>query len=189
MLELIRRCPEYVHGYREYCTELYGSHLPYFRPTDPSRIDDSWFARTKDWYDKKETGQIPGQPVSFHFWAVDGEKFIGEFQLRTELTPEVMSGIGSIGYAVRTSEQGRGYGTEILRQGLLIAKERGMSRVLLNINKENTASAHVCEKLGGTLMDTIHACNDAEGHYLMRRYWIDLSIIFTQRRNADDPKI
>ena len=31
------------------------------------------------------------------------------------------------------SEQDRGYGTELLKQGLSIAKEHGMSKVLLNI--------------------------------------------------------
>ena len=90
MLKLIRRCPEYVSGYREYCQESYDNHVIYFRPTNPKLIDNEWFSRTKDWYDKKETGQIQGQPISFHFWAVDDEKFIGEFQLRTKLTPEVM---------------------------------------------------------------------------------------------------
>ena len=172
MLKLIKRCPEYVSGYREYCQELYDNNVIYFRPTDPKLIDDEWFSRTKDWYDKKETGQI--QPISFHFWAVDGEKFIGEFQLRTEFPPKVMSDIGSIGYAVRVSEQGKGYGTEILKQGLLIAKEHGMEKVLFTINDKNIVSAHVCEKLGGKLMDKIQAYNDAEGNHIMRRYWIYL---------------
>ncbi len=88
--------------------------------------------------------------------------------MRTEFTPEVMSDIGSIGYAVRVSEQGKGYGTEILKQGLLIAKEHGMSKVLLNINDKNVVSAHVCEKLGGELMDKIQAYNNSEGHHIMR---------------------
>ena len=80
MLKLIRRCPEYVSGYREYCQEAYDNHVIYFRPTNPKLIDNEWFSRTKDWYDKKESGQIQGQPISFHFWAVDDEKFIGEAQ-------------------------------------------------------------------------------------------------------------
>lgn len=172
MLKLIKRCPEYVSGYKAYCQELYDNNVIYFRPTDPKLIDDEWFDRTKSFYDKKETGEI--QPVSFHFWAVDGEKFIGEFQLRTEFPPKVMTDIGSIGYAVRVSEQGKGYGTEILKQGLLIAKEHGMEKVLFTINDKNAVSAHICEKLGGQLMDKIEAYNDAEGHHIMHRYWIYL---------------
>lgn len=174
MLKLIKRCPEFAGGYKEYCRESYDNNVIYFRPTDPKLIDEGWFERTKDWYDKKENGQIEGQPVSFHFWAVDGGKFIGEFQLRTEFPPKVMTDIGSIGYSVRVSEQGKGYGTEILRQGLVIAKEHGMEKVLLTVNDKNTVSAHVCEKLGGELMDKIEAYNDAEGHHIMRRYWIYL---------------
>ena len=85
-----------------------------------------------------------------------------------------MSGIGSIGYAVRVSEQGKGYGTEILKQGLPIAKEHGMNKVLMNINDKNSVSARVCEKVGGKLMDKIQAYNDAEGCHIMRRYWIYL---------------
>lgn len=174
MLQLIKRCPEYTLGYKEYCQELYDNNIIYFRPTNPNSIDEDWFARTKSWYDKKEKGLIEGQPISFHYWAVDDGKFIGEFQLRTEFPEKVMLDIGSIGYAVRVSEWGKGYGTEILRRGLEIAKEHGLEKVLFTINEENTTSIHVCEKLGGKLEDTIEAYNEAEGHHLLGRYWIAL---------------
>ena len=29
MLKLIKRCPEYVAGYREYCQEMYDNHVTY----------------------------------------------------------------------------------------------------------------------------------------------------------------
>ena len=122
----------------------------------------------------KEKGLIPGQPVSFHYRAVDGDRFIGEFQLRPEFPEIVMRDIGNVGYPVRVSEQGKGYGTEILRQGLQIAKERGMDKVLLPINEQNAASIHVCEKLGGVLWDRIKTYNEAEGHHIKRRYRITL---------------
>ena len=174
MMELIKRCPEYVRGYKEYCQELYDNQVTYFRPTNPKSIDDEWFIRTKSWYDRKEQGLVEGQPVSFHYWAIDNGKFIGELQLRTEFPEKVMLDIGSIGYAVRVSEQGKGYGKEILRLGLELAKQHGMEKVLLTINDENKASIHVCEKLGGIWEDTIEAYNDVEGQHLLRRYWITL---------------
>lgn len=174
MIELIQRNAIYVDGYKEYCQEFWNHDIRYFRPTNPELIDETWFERTKIWYDKKELGLIPGQPVSFHYWAVDGENFVGEFQLRTELSEEVMTGIGSIGYSVRITEQGKGYGTEILRQGLVIARDHHLEKVLLTINDQNTVSAHICEKLGGVLMDIIPAYNKAEGKHTMRRYWIYL---------------
>lgn len=174
MLKLIKRDAAFVSGYKEYCQEAYDNNVIYFLPTNPSLIDTEWFEGTKDWYDKKEFGLIPNQPVSFHYWAVDDECFIGEFQLRTELTESIMIGIGNIGYAVRISEQGKGYGIELLKQGLIIAKEHNLQKVLLTINDKNIVSAHICEKLGGVLMDKILANNSAEGEHIMRRYWIYL---------------
>lgn len=174
MLRLIKRCPEYVPGYKAYCQELYDHHVVYFRPTNPDTIDDGWYERTKTWYDKKEKGLIEGQPTSFHYWAVDDGRFIGEFQLRTDFPEKVVLQIGSIGYAVRVSEWGKGYGTQILRLGLQMAKAHGMKRVLLTINDKNVASVHVCEKLGGRLQDEIDAFNEAEGCHKLRRYWITL---------------
>ena len=174
MLELIKRCPEYVAGYKEYCQELYDHNVIFFKPTNPKSIDDDWFSRTKAWYEMKERGLVEGATTSFHYWAIDNGRFIGEFQLRTDFSEKVMMEIGSIGYAVKVSEQGKGYGSEILRLGLLLAKEHEMRKVLLTINDRNIVSIHICEKMGGILQDTIEAYNDAEGHHLLRRYWIIL---------------
>ncbi len=174
MVELIKRCPEYVAGYKEYCQELYDHNVTFFVPTNPKKIDDDWFSRTKEWYEMKERGLVEGAPTSFHYWAIDNGRFIGEFQLRTDFPEKVMMEIGSIGYAVKVSEQGKGYGSEILRLGLQLAKEHEMRKVLLTINDRNIVSIHICEKMGGILQDTIEAYNDAEGHHLLRRYWIIL---------------
>ena len=174
MLQLIKRCPEFVAGYKEFCQESYDNNIVYFRPTRPENIDEGWFERTREWYEKKEKGLIEGQSPSLHFWAVDGDEFIGEFQLRTEFTEKVLTDIGSIGYGVKVSQWGKGYGTEILRQGFAIAKELGMEKVLFTINEKNARSIHVCEKLGGKLEDVIDAYNEAEGQHRLRRYWITL---------------
>ena len=74
MLKLIKRCQEYVSGYKEYCQELFDHNVIYFRPTNPKLIDEDWFRRTKDWYDQKETGQIQGNPISFHFSSSTAQK-------------------------------------------------------------------------------------------------------------------
>ena len=174
MLQLIKRCPEYGEGYKAYCRELYDHNVVFFRPSNPECLKGDWFERSRDWYERKEKGLVEGQIVSFHYWAVDDGRVIGEFQLRTGFPPKVMQDIGSVGYAVRVSEWNRGYGTQILRRGLAIAKEHGMEKVLLNINAQNTASIHICEKLGGELRDIIERYNEPEGRHLVRRYWIML---------------
>ena len=174
MLQLIKRCPEFVSGYKEYCQEMYDNGVIFFRPTLPETIDEGWFERTKPWYDRREQGLLPGVARSHHYWAVDGERFIGEFQCRLDFTEKVMNDIGSVGYAVRPSEWGKGCGTAILRQGLDIARSLGMEKVLLTVNEENQPSIHIIEKLGGVLWDTIDAENEAEGQHRLRRYWVIL---------------
>ena len=174
MVQLIPRCPEYVSGYREYCQEMYDKGVIFFRPTPPETIDEGWFERTKPWYDQRERGLLPGVARSCHYWAVDGDRFIGEFQCRLDFTEKVLNDIGSVGYAVRPSQWGKGYGTEILRQGLDIARSLGMEKVLLTVNEENQPSVHIIEKLGAVLWDTIDAENEAEGQHRLRRYWVIL---------------
>ena len=94
--------------------------------------------------------------------------------IATEFPEKVMLDIGSIGYAVRVSEQGKGYGKAILRLGLELARQHGMEKVLITINDKNKASIHICEALGGIWEDTIEAYNDAEGQHSLRRYWITI---------------
>lgn len=174
MIKLIKRNPAFMKGYKEYCQEFWDNNILWFRPTNPKSIDENWFERSADWYDKKEKGLVPGCAKCIHYWAVDDDKFIGEFQLRTELDEELMRGIGSIGYSVRVSEWGKGYGREILKQGLDIARNLGIDKVLLTINDNNIVSSHVCESCGGILMDKITVETEDEGVHIKRRYWIYL---------------
>ena len=174
MLRLIKRSSKYVLEYKKYCEEFYANKVTYFRPMNPNLIDDGWFERTKPLYDKKEQGLLDGYPKGFHYWAIDDGKFIGELQLRPEFSDKILNEVGNIGYAVKISEWGKGYGTEMLRQGLEIAKGHGMDRALILINEDNVASIRLCEKLGGVFEDTIDAYNDVEGHHKLRKYWITL---------------
>jgi predicted acetyltransferase len=174
MLKLVARNLLYMQGYKEYCQEFWDNNIVWFRPINPQNIDENWFERTYDWYAKKEQGKVPGYAKSFHYWAVDEGKFIGEFQLRPDLDETLMRGIGSIGYSVRKTEWGKGYGDAIMKQGLAIAKGFGLDKVLLTINDNNIVSSHICEKNGGLLMDKITVESKDEGIHIMRRYWIYL---------------
>jgi len=174
MLQVIPRDKSFVAGYKAYCREFHDNHIQTFVPMHPDKIDDGWFDRTAAWYARKERESFDGYPKGVHYWAVDGERFIGEFQLRLELTEQVMLDYSSIGYSVRVTEQGKGYGNEILRQGLVIARGYGLEKVLLNINADNSASIRVCEKNGGVLWDELMLESKTEAKRLVRRYWIVL---------------
>lgn len=168
MLKLIPRQEQYLLGYKAYCQEFYDHHIDTFMPMKPDDVTLEWFRNSFSWYQKREKGLIEGQPKSICLWAVDGHKFIGEFQLRTELTDEIMTTIGSIGYSVRVTEQGKGYGDQILMQGLTYAKSIGIEKVILLINESNIKSRKLCEKHGGKYLDTI-----IDGEKICR-YWVYL---------------
>ena len=90
---------------------------------------------------------------------------LGFLNLRLRLNDYLLEKGGHIGYSIRPSERGKGYANESLRQGLQIAKEKNIHRVLVTCSIKNPASQAVILANGGQLEDTRHETE---------RYWIDL---------------
>lgn len=90
---------------------------------------------------------------------------LGFLNLRLRLNDYLLEKGGHIGYSIRPSERGKGYAKESLRQGLQIAKEKNINRVLVTCNIKNPASRAVILANGGQLEDIRHETE---------RYWIDL---------------
>ena len=101
----------------------------------------------------------------------EGEKLIGVFSLKFELTKYLLDFGGHIGYAVRPSERKRGIATQILKQGLEIAKEAGFERILCVCDEDNYGSEKVILKNGGVLENELY---DPEEKVTVKRYWIAL---------------
>jgi predicted acetyltransferase len=96
---------------------------------------------------------------------------LGVSKLRHTLTPTLEDIGGHIGYSIRPSERGRGYGSLILALTLEHARALGLSRVLLTCDSDNIRSARVIQRNGGVLT--------SEGYSSLRggrvsRYWIAL---------------
>jgi predicted acetyltransferase len=99
---------------------------------------------------------------------VDGD-IVGRTSVRFVLNEFLRNIGGHIGYAVRPAFRRRGYATEILRQSLDVAHERGISPVLVTCDVDNVGSMRVIEANGGVLEGVF----DGEpGLPLKRRYWI-----------------
>ena len=98
-------------------------------------------------------------------------RIYGMSSLRHRLTDSLLYSGGHIGYGIRPSERGKGYGT--LQLALLLEKcrELGIQKVLINCDKDNTASASVARKNGGVLADEI---TEDDGN-ILQRYWITLT--------------
>ena len=98
----------------------------------------------------------PGWVPALHRWIVDGPDYLGRITLRAGLTPPLEQATGQIGYAVRPM--------------LGVAAGRGMDRILITCDDDNSISAAVIEHHGGVLEDR----RRLPGGPLRRRYWIDL---------------
>ena len=98
--------------------------------------------------------------------AVDEGRLVGRVSIRHELNDWLSRYGGHIGYAVVPDARRRGYGTEILRQGLVVARALGIDAVLVTCDVDNLASAGVIERCGGEFESV--ASGDGTPK---RRYW------------------
>ena len=112
----------------------------------------------------------PGFVAHSTFWLVDGEEqVIGASNLRHELTPTLMRRGGHIGYGIRPSRRGKGFGKLLLRLTLMEARNRGLTEVLLTCAEENVASQQVILQNGGEFDSKEFL---PEENQTIMRYWI-----------------
>lgn len=93
----------------------------------------------------------PGIVPATFLVAVAGDEIVGRTSIRHTLNDFLRRRGGHIGYAVLPQHRQRGYGTEILRQSLPIARQLGIDDVFITCDDTNTASARIIETCGGTL--------------------------------------
>jgi predicted acetyltransferase len=99
------------------------------------------------------------------YWLYANGRPVGYGKLRHYLNESLMKHGGHIGYIVRPTERGQGFGTRILQELLKRAQEKGIERALLTCDDVNLRSRKVIETNGGRLE------NIESGSC---RYWIDL---------------
>lgn len=125
-------------------------------------------------YDHRDPSKLKkGHVLSYDYFFVDGENFLGRISVRTSLTEELSKIGGNIGYGINPLFWNNGYGNEILKLGLEKVKELGLKKVLITCDDDNIASAKIIEKNGGVLEDIVR--NNVAGEEIStRRYWVDL---------------
>ena len=116
--------------------------------------------------------QQEGYVPQTEFWLVDGGEYIGHVRIRQRLTEHLLQIGGHIGYDIRPSKWGKGYGNKILALGLQKAKEMGIEKVRITCDVDNVAPRKIIEKNGGVLDGEIPNPETGVGKL---RYWIDIS--------------
>ena len=176
MLKLIDANPKYLKQYQEaYLLSLDKIKSGEMNPRNLmfNNLDEvDIIQKMKDTRDK--TKLKPNRVVSYDYFAVDDDKFIGVIHIRIELTQNLLSFGGNIGYGINPKYWRQGYGTELLRIGLIKAKELiKEDKVLVTCDDDNIGSAKVIENNGGVLENkVIH--HSEFGEMLIRRYWIKI---------------
>ena len=175
MLRLIDADKKYIDGYKEaYLLQLkafeeglISNHDLMFK--NPDEVDI-----VKRCMDHRDITKLASHHVpSYDYFAVDDDKFIGVIHIRTRLTEELLQYGGHIGYAVNPKYWKMGYGTEILRLGLIKAKELVQEdKILITCDDDNIGSYKIIEANGGKLENVVENEHDDE-KFLTRRYWID----------------
>lgn len=111
---------------------------------------------------------------SLVFLAMREGALVGILEIRLALTDFLLRFGGNIGYSVLPKERGQGYAKEMLALALEKCRERGMEKVLITCDPENTASARTIQGNGGVLEnqveDTVRLTRSGRIH----RYWIVL---------------
>ena len=103
-------------------------------------------------------------------WLVSDGRLLGCSRLRHRLTPELAYQGGHVGYDIRPSARGRGFGTSLLSLTKERAAAMGIDRLRITCDVDNTASIRVIEKNGGVL-DAVVPSRTRDK--MICQYWVE----------------
>lgn len=168
-MKLVYPSKKYLKSYQEAFDEYNQHNVDTYAFDDINKVDV-----VKKYYNyRKDINLKSNRVAQTTFWLVDGDKFIGEIGIRHELNDALLKYGGHIGYGIRYSYWGKGYGTKMLALALKKAKKMGLESVLITCNSDNYGSAKVIENNNGKLENIIN--NTIDGKTIQtRRYWIEL---------------
>lgn len=167
-MQLIEPTMEFKQSWEEAMQEFRKEGMSGFWNMDGELFDlVSYIDRTRN--EAKGINLKEGRVPCSTFWLIDGGEFKAHINIRHELNEYLRKRGGHIGYYVRPSARGQGYGTAMLELTLKKCREIGLERVMLTCDVDNIGSYKVIEKNGGVLEEEVEV--DGE---LIKRYWIEL---------------
>jgi predicted acetyltransferase len=170
---LVTPDPRYEAGFRALLADYHAVGELFFSMGTEARIAQG-FAAYLDHLAAMARGEglAPGVVPEDMYWLVrDGAEVLGASRLRHTLTPALEDVGGHIGYSIRPSARGQGYGMLLLALTLERAGARGLARVLLTCDTANVGSARVIERNGGVLASQGYSAITGTD---VSRYWIAL---------------
>ena len=106
-------------------------------------------------------------------WLVDDNHFYGELHLRHQLNEKLLTCGGTIGYGIRWSKRGLGYGKYMLKLGLEYCKNvLDIRKALITCNDDNFASEGVVLANGAIIGEIV---KDPDDGRLLKKYWVNIN--------------
>ena len=133
-----------------------------------NKVNGMTYEEFKEWL-KKEYAVYNGELESWmvpqtSYWLYDDKKIVGYGRLRHYLNDNLEKTSGHIGYAIRKSERGKGYGNIILTLLLEECKKLNIEKVQIGANVENAASNKIIINHNGSLI----RCENNKNFYIIR---------------------
>lgn len=114
---------------------------------------------------------LPGKVPQSTYWLVnEANQVVGIVRVRHRLNERLLQFGGHIGYYIRPSERGKGYGKLALQLALEQTRRLGLTRALLTVNPENAFSKRVVLSNGG--VPDGQGVDPISGE-VVDRYWIE----------------
>lgn len=169
-LKLIIPTKEYELQWKEYVLEYINNDnnslpLEYQKDTNYSK----WLKLLAD--ERKGINLKKGRVPSTKYFLIDDNKnILGGISIRHSIDTKFLSNYGGhIGYGIKPTERGKGYGNMILALGLKKIKKMNVRKILITCFDDNENSKKIIEKNGGKLENKISFENK-----LMCRYYIEI---------------
>jgi predicted acetyltransferase len=169
-IELMRPAAALESSYRGHVAEFVARGEPFIPFTIGFDLSDfsALLKRLED--SSRGVGIRDGYAAHSTFWLVrNGVEVVGVSSIRHALTPKLLREGGNIGYGIRPSARGQGFGNEILRLTLDRAAASGLKEAFVTCDKANVASAKVILRNGGILDSEMFL---EERGVFLQRYWI-----------------
>ncbi|MFA5236211.1 MAG: GNAT family N-acetyltransferase [Bacilli bacterium] len=176
MIILIKPTKEYEDELRAFIDEMIASgdtHINGSGAYEEYPTFEEWM-KYLDSYKDRRTIKPGSDRVEGSQWVlVDDEKHrvLGMANIRHYLNDYLLREGGHIGYSIRPSERGQGYGHRQLELALGVLRKLGLTKALVTCDDDNVASYCTIESCGGVLENTVLIPGETKP---VRRYWISL---------------
>jgi predicted acetyltransferase len=145
----------YLAAVREH--QLEGRYLDArFLGSDLVRLERDFGGFVQEMLSRSRLNSMLGRVPETFYWLVDDEEYIGQASFR-DFAPDDpgLREVGHIGYDIRPSRQGQGYGNAVLGAMLAEVRLERVPYVYVNCDEDNARSRLVIERWGGVYEEAI----------------------------------